>query len=535
MSDHVFICYAREDEAFVLQLGRNLKARGVPVWLDQLDISPGSDWDRSIDEAIYDCAKFIIVLSSQSVESTEVRGELRTALDEKKPIIPVIRSTCRVPRQLRTIQHVDFTSRGPDDEAALRQLLRTLVASTVIEVAQQVGAPDKPAREAERSRAEAETKLKADDENQRRIDEERNRAQQEAERRRLEAETQRKVEEERHREEERKRSEEEAKRKAQVEEQKRIEEERSRAQQEAERRRLEAEAQRKADEERLRAEERKRPGAVFRDKLKDGSEGPEMVVVPAGTFKMGDIQGKGVDSEKPVHTVSIPKAFAIGRYQITFEDYDRFASATSRSLPNDEGWGRGRQPAINVSWEDAVEYAKWLSEQTGKRYRLPTEAEWEYAARAGTETEYWWGNEMKPGMANCDGGDTRWGGKQTSPVGSFPPNPFGLYDTAGNVWEWVQDNWHENYQGAPADGTAWEAKIFLAVTYCRRSAGDPRRFLELRPGGLAFVGPLRGRPCLPLQLHRLSSCPGHQLTLFALCFYPFRGGGGLRILIVIHR
>jgi formylglycine-generating enzyme required for sulfatase activity len=111
-----------------------------------------------------------------------------------------------------------------------------------------------------------------------------------------------------------------------------------------------------------------------------------------------------------------------------------------------------------VSWEDAVEYAKWLSEQTGKRYRLPTEAEWEYAARAGTETEYWWGNEMKSGMANCNAGDTRWGGKQTSPVGSFQPNPFGLYDTAGNVWEWVQDNWHGNYQGAPADGTAWEEK-----------------------------------------------------------------------------
>jgi hypothetical protein len=331
MSDHVFICYAREDEAFVLQLGKNLKGRGVPVWLDQWDIPPGSDWDRNIDNAIYDCAKFIIVLSSQSVESTEVRGELHTALHEHKPIIPVIRSACRIPRQLLTIQHVDFTSHGPDDEAALRQLLRTLVASTVIEVAQQVGAPDKAVQEAERTRAEAEAKQKADEEK------EKDRAQQEAEQRRLEAEAQRKVEEERLREEERKRSEEEAKRKAQVEEQKRIEEERSRAQQEAERRRLEAEAQRKAEEERLREEERKRPGAVFRDKLKDGSEGPEMVVVPAGTFKMGDIQGKGGDAEKPVHTVSIAKPFAIGRYPMTFEDYDRFASATSRPLPNDQG------------------------------------------------------------------------------------------------------------------------------------------------------------------------------------------------------
>jgi formylglycine-generating enzyme required for sulfatase activity len=194
------------------------------------------------------------------------------------------------------------------------------------------------------------------------------------------------------------------------------------------------------------------PDTVFRDKLKDGSQGPEMVVVPAGTFKMGDIQGTGGDDEKPVHTVSIAKPFAIGRYPITFDEYDRFASATNRSLPNDQGWGRGRQPAINVSWDDAV---KWLSQQTGKPFRLPTEAEWEYAARAGTETNYWWGNEMKSGIANCNEGDTRWGGKQTSPVGSFQPNPLGLYDTAGNVWEWVEDCLHGNYKGAPTDGSAW--------------------------------------------------------------------------------
>ena len=109
------------------------------------------------------------------------------------------------------------------------------------------------------------------------------------------------------------------------------------------------------------------------------------------------------DSEKPVHTVSIPKPFAIGRYPITFDEYDRFASATDRPLPDDQGWGRGLQPAINVSWDEAVEYTKWLSGQSGKRYRLPTEAEWEYAARAETETDYWWGNEMKSGMANCKG------------------------------------------------------------------------------------------------------------------------------------
>jgi formylglycine-generating enzyme required for sulfatase activity len=183
-----------------------------------------------------------------------------------------------------------------------------------------------------------------------------------------------------------------------------------------------------------------------------------MVVVPAGTFKMGDIQGKGSDYEKPVHTVTIAKPFAIGRYPITFDEYDRFASAKGRPSPNDQGWGRGRQPVISVSWEDANAYAKWLSEQTGKRYRLPTEAEWEYAARAGTETSYWWGNELIKGMANCDGCGSQSDNKQTAPVGSFKSNPFGLYDRAGNVWEWVQDCYHENYVGAPLDGTAWEPK-----------------------------------------------------------------------------
>ena len=109
----------------------------------------------------------------------------------------------------------------------------------------------------------------------------------------------------------------------------------------------------------------------------------------------------------------------------------------------------------NVSWDDAVEYAEWLSGQTGKRYRLPTEAEWEYAARAGTETDYWWGNQIGAKRANWARGDPGWVKHRPSNVGHFPPNPFGLYDTAGNVWEWVEDCWHENYEGASTDGSAW--------------------------------------------------------------------------------
>jgi formylglycine-generating enzyme required for sulfatase activity len=194
---------------------------------------------------------------------------------------------------------------------------------------------------------------------------------------------------------------------------------------------------------------------VLRDPLKIGGEGPVMVVIPAGSFQMGDTQGRD-KSAMPVRTVRIQKPFAIGRYEVTFEEYDKFAQATKRELPNDGGGGRGRQPVINFTWEEAVEYAKWLTAQTSKRYRLPTEAEWEYAARGGTETNFWWGNEMKSGVANCAGCGSQWDEKLTAPVGSFPPNLFGLYDTAGNVWEWVEDCDHEDYKGAPTDGSAWK-------------------------------------------------------------------------------
>jgi formylglycine-generating enzyme required for sulfatase activity len=206
----------------------------------------------------------------------------------------------------------------------------------------------------------------------------------------------------------------------------------------------------------LAAEPGLRAGQVFRDRMKNGTNGPELVVVPAGRFRMGDIQSAGGNDEQPVHEVNIRRPFAAGRYEITFDQYDEFAKATGGQLPDDQGFGRGRRPVISVSWDEAVDYAAWLSQQTGKRYRLPTEAEWEYAARAGTETAYWWGNEMKPGFVNCMSCGARRDKRQTEPVGSFKSNPFGLYDTAGNVREWVQDCWHDNYQGAPSDGSAWE-------------------------------------------------------------------------------
>jgi len=188
------------------------------------------------------------------------------------------------------------------------------------------------------------------------------------------------------------------------------------------------------------------PQNVFRDRLKDGSLGPEMVRIPAGTFRMGDIQGGGDKNEQPVHRISVKK-FAMGRYEVTFAEYDNFAQATGREKPNDQGWGRGNRPVINVSWNDATAYTEWLSQQTGQTYRLPTEAEWEYAARAGSETKYWWGNEIASNKANCGGNDCGDDFEYTAPVGSFAANAFGLYDTAGNVWEWTCSEYEDRYKG----------------------------------------------------------------------------------------
>lgn len=199
-----------------------------------------------------------------------------------------------------------------------------------------------------------------------------------------------------------------------------------------------------------------RHGTAFNDKLNAFIE-PEMVRIPPGKFLMGSQQNKAGrwDFEGPQHEVTINYAFEIGKYEVTFDEYDAFANATKRQLPSDEGWGRGKRPVINVTWNDAQDYVQWLSKQTGKKYRLPTEAEWEYAARAGTQTRYWWGDDIGRNNANCDGCGSQWDNKQSAPVGSFKANAFGLHDTAGNVWEWTQDCWHDNYNNAPGDGSAW--------------------------------------------------------------------------------
>lgn len=149
----------------------------------------------------------------------------------------------------------------------------------------------------------------------------------------------------------------------------------------------------------------------------------------------------------PRHVVKIDYVLAVGRFEVTFAEWDACVAAGGcRRRPDDSGWGRGRQPVINVSWADAQEYAIWLVRRTGKPYRLLTEAEWEYAARAGSAVHYWWGNDAGHGEANCYDCGSRWDGRQAAPVGRFSPNPFGLYDMHGNVLEWVEDCYHYGYR-----------------------------------------------------------------------------------------
>ena len=209
-------------------------------------------------------------------------------------------------------------------------------------------------------------------------------------------------------------------------------------------------------------------GTVFRDPLSSGDEGPAMVVIPAGRFNMGCLRDGGAcfDDEKPAREVTIPVPFALSVHEVTFADYDRF---TYPDKVYDEGWGRGRRPVVNVSWNDAREYVEWLSAQTGERYRLPSEAEWEYAARAGTSTKWYHGDDPAGLCREANHADRNmdlaWRnvtcsdgfGSRTAPVGSFAPNAFGLYDMHGNVAEWVADCRNASYAGAPTDGSAWLA------------------------------------------------------------------------------
>ncbi|MDA1098563.1 MAG: formylglycine-generating enzyme family protein [Proteobacteria bacterium] len=209
--------------------------------------------------------------------------------------------------------------------------------------------------------------------------------------------------------------------------------------------------------------DKSKPSPVRRDSpylsvFRDADWSPEMVVIPAGTFLMGSPEKEDDyhEREGPQHQVTIGRRFALGLYPVTFEDYERYCVAKEKEPPDDRGWGRGRWPVINVSWDDAQAYIKWLNDELdlpGGTYRLPSEAEWEYACRAGTTSRYSFGDDEAKLDAyawhdgNADG--------QTHPVGEKLANSWGLFDMHGNVWEWTEDRWHADYTDAPLDGSAW--------------------------------------------------------------------------------
>lgn len=204
--------------------------------------------------------------------------------------------------------------------------------------------------------------------------------------------------------------------------------------------------------------------------FRDCADCPEMIVIPPGSFKMGSTDGVLNENERPQHLVTFRKAFAVALYPVTFGQWDACVASGGCDgyEPGDGGWGRRERPAIYVNWHDAQSYVRWLNEmlrsldpaaagdsETPGPYRLLSEAEWEYAARAGTTTAYYWGEVYDRGKANCDRCGSPWDNERTAPVGSFAPNPFGLYDMAGNVLQWVEDCYHPTYERAPIYGTAW--------------------------------------------------------------------------------
>lgn len=179
----------------------------------------------------------------------------------------------------------------------------------------------------------------------------------------------------------------------------------------------------------------------------------KLVAIPAGNFQMGSSEQS---REKPIHSVAI-QAFTMQEHEVTFAQWDICVAAGGCShKPADNGWGRGDRPVIDVSYNDITQqFIPWLSRATGKRFRLPSEAEWEYAASVGNRSQYSWGNSIGTNRANCDGCGSEWDNSKTAPVKSFASNAYGLYDMHGNVWEWVQDCWNDNYSGAPSNGSAW--------------------------------------------------------------------------------
>jgi len=544
----LFFSYARSDTEFALRLAKDLREAGAELWIDQLDIAVGSQWDSAIEAALRRCEILLLIISKASVASNNVKDEVAFAIEEGKRIIPILLENCELPFRWRRFHYLDFTA---DYEAAARALMSELQLRPPLEGTADPatdGPREKGAGEGTPPQSEhitepdrprlAEPKLQprplpdktsdsATDEPQVQVVKENPpregrdgfgknnklvisgglaaalavvgvgigiltreppgsaalqggipsitpqaagsaalqggkpteppkipttgklivRSNVSGNTVTIDGKPVGSTGPDAHV-------------LAPVEHEIRVEKEGYKP---FETRITLVAGVEETVQARL-APEGPVAGQTLRDSLKDGSQGPEMMVIPAGTFMMGSPEDEPEHNsyEGPQQRVVISKAFALGKYEVTFAEYDRFAKATGRKLPSDSGWGRGKRPVINVSWVDATEYAEWLSRETGEKYRLPTEAEWEYAARAGTDTRYFWGNGESAACTYANGYDVSgkrvhgysWenfscddGQANTAPVGSYQSNPFGLFDMSGNVYEWTCSLYKAPYDG----------------------------------------------------------------------------------------
>jgi len=508
MNFDVFISYAHQDKATADAACAKIEAEGIRCWIAPRDVPPGAGWAGAIINAIDNCRVMVLIFSSSTNGSRQIDREAQRAFDKEKSAIP-FRIEDVAPQQslayyLGPVHWLDALTPPLDQHL---QKLSTSVKAFV--------QADKPSDDKEplalqktEARQEAKAKRLAEEQERQRLESEAvaSRAAEERARRAAVAEA------------EGRRRERDAAAARQAEEKLRQDEQRKK--EENERLRNETEAKERPEQERAiaaakradsvgavdkrplpRAPRRLSRGALVtagalgvgmivaicvwvavrpptalpifvsalspaseralkpKDSFRECTNRPDMVVVPAGTFTMGSPstdKDRAVD-EGPQHRVTIARQFAVGKFAVTFDDWDACVAAGGCHTykPDDEGWGRGSRPAINVPWAAIGAYVEWLSLKTGKAYRLLTEAEWEYSARAGSTTAYYWGSNIGTGNATCNGCGSQWDNKQTAPVGSFPANEFGLYDMAGNVWEWVEDCYHDKYGGAPADSSVW--------------------------------------------------------------------------------
>lgn len=409
----VFISYARSDQEFALRLAKALEADGFDIWIDQLHIETGRHWDTEIQTALELCPAFLLILSPASVASRNVQDEVSFALELEKDIVPVLYQPCNIPFRVRRHQYVDFTV---GEEQGLAKFLESL---------KRLKAPKQPmVRAVGNVKTWPTATVNQGD---------------------------------------------------------------LRRQEEAQYR---AEGRIKIDAKIVHGASDGwfKPGAGQAEWFQDMVGGPEMVVVPNGSFMMGSPEDEPqreswqTGTESPQHTVTHPKPFAVGRHAITRGQFVAFVNETGHKTeggalvwtgsewkhdPKASWRAPGFQqddshPVVCVNLDDAKAFTTWLAKRTGKTYRLLTEAEWEYAARAGTMTPFWWGASITPSQANYNGNGVYEGGgakgewrKKTVPVASFEANPWGLFNVHGNCWEWCEDVWHDSYIGAPTDGSAW--------------------------------------------------------------------------------